>query len=227
MLKKYHILIVEDEFINSQFVEQVLLQLGHNIVANIKNADSAIKITEDNHIDFIFMDINLEGEIDGILCAKIINHKKNIAIIYMTAFGDSQTIKESIDTNIYGYLVKPFDAQDIEATLAIAIKQIRKKETQNLRYINLGNGYRYDIETKTFYIDNIPINLTPKESQTLYILCNNINQNISYKILGDNVWIGKEISISTIRDTVLRLRKKAPLLNLDNIIGIGYCLKNV
>ena len=228
--EKYNIMIIENECINSKFVEQVITGLGHNIVANVRDATSAIDIVKDNNIDFAFLDMSLSGSIDGILCAKMINNQKEIPIIYTTSFGDDETIEETMNTNIYGYLLKPFDARDIKIALSIAIKQIKKdrKEIKTvLRYVNLGNNYKYDLQTQTFYIDEIPIHLTLKESEILYVLCTNINQNISYKILGDNVWIGKEISISTIRDTVLRLRKKAPLLNLDNIIGIGYCLKNV
>ncbi len=231
LIKSYNILIVEDEFINAQFMEQVLVELGHNVVSNVKNAESAIRITKNNHIDFIFMDINLEGSIDGISCAKILNRDKYIPIIYITAFKDSDILEEAMDTNIYGYLVKPFDKKDIKITLAVAIKQIAKrKNNQNnqnkSKSINLGNSYIYDKETKTLCVKDIPINLTMKESEILYILCSCINKNVSYDILENHVWRDKNISISTIRDTVLRLRKKAPQLDINNIIGVGYCLKN-
>ena len=227
-----NILIVEDEFINAEFVEQVVIQLGHKVIGNVKNANDAITIVSNNWIDFVFMDINLEGNIDGILCAKLLNKQKDIAIIYMTALTDKDIVSDTMDTNIYGYLAKPFDAYDIETTLAIAIKRnidpsLNNTTIDEAEMIKLGNNYSYTIATKTLLINNIPTHLTVNETNILHILCLNINQNISYEALQKYVWNNKSISVSTIRDTVLRLRKKTPYLALDNIAGIGYCLKNV
>ena len=44
-------------------------------------------------------------------------------------------------------------------------------------------------------------------------------------IFRNNVWRGENISDNTIRDGIFRLRKKAPLLNIKSISGIGYMLK--
>ncbi len=229
ILRQYNILIVDDEFINAKFIAQSIRKLGHLIVGNVKNANDALKIAKRNEIDFVFMDINLNDKIDGILCADLLNQKQKIAVIYMSAFSDSQTIKNASKTNIYGYLIKPFSINEIEATLSVAIQRVfGSKDNENKIQSNiksLGDNYIYNFSTKTFLIDNVPIHLTNKETEVLNLLCLNINQNISYELLENSVWDEKEITSSTIRDTVLRLRKKAPLLNLDNIVGIGYCLK--
>ena len=67
--------------------------------------------------------------------------------------------------------------------------------------------------------------LTKKELEVLDILCKNINKNISYEYLKDIVWINKDISDSTLRDVVSRLKKKLDDINIENISNFGYVLK--
>ncbi|MFY9105318.1 helix-turn-helix domain-containing protein [Aliarcobacter cryaerophilus] len=67
--------------------------------------------------------------------------------------------------------------------------------------------------------------LTKKELEVLDILCKNINKNISYEYLKDIVWINQDISDSTVRDVVSRLKKKLDDINIENISNFGYVLK--
>lgn len=122
-MNAYNILIVEDEFINAQFIEKSVLKLGYNIIDTVETGQEALEVIKEETIHIVFMDINLEGNMDGIQCAKCINKNKNIPIIYTTAFSDSQTIDQATDTNLFGYLIKPFDHHDIEAVLNLTIKQ--------------------------------------------------------------------------------------------------------
>lgn len=62
--------------------------------------------------------------------------------------------------------------------------------------------------------------LTKKELEVLDILCKNINKNISYEYLKDIVWINKDISDSTVRDVVSRLKKKLDNINIENRLCI-------
>ena len=225
MNKNYKILIVEDEFINREFIKKVLTNFGHTIVASVTNAKDALRISKDNPIDFIFMDINLKGNTNGITCAEQVD--KSIAIIYMTAQSDTASIEKAGKTNIYGYMIKPFTAQDIKATLTVAISKFLMCKLKKITTIELGYKYNYYLESKTLKKNNVPVSLTKKEHAVLDFFVLHLNKKISFKALKESVWENKNITSSNIRDTVLRLRKKAPLLQIENIIGVGYCLKNV
>ncbi len=229
----YKVLIVEDEIFSAQYLLRILQSLGFKHIFKATNKDEALDIVQDNYINFVFMDINIKGPIDGITCAHLLNKKYFLPIIFTTAYGDSSTIEDASDTNIFGYIIKPFELSDVEATLSIAKKRIQKymrdpqiKKTDNSgELIELGNNQRYNFTNKTYTINNIPINLTKNEMNILYALCHNIDNNTSYDMLIEFVWKNNNISTSTIRDAISRLKKKAPLLELDNIIGYGYILK--
>jgi two-component system response regulator CssR len=81
------------------------------------------------------------------------------------------------------------------------------------------------MENKTLFNQNKPMKITSKKLDLLYFFCTNINQNITYDTLKENVWENSMISHSTIRDTVARLKRKIPELPLENIINFGYILK--
>lgn len=229
-MKKHNILIVEDDFINAQFIEQAVVKLGHNVIETVDNGKEALEIIEEEPIHIVFMDINIDGDIDGIECAKRINKTRNIPIIYTTAFSDSQTISDATNTNLYGYLIKPFDHHDIEAVLNLTIKQnyLKKKIEKNSNaqlFTELNNGYKYYAKTQTLIKNEEPINLTKKESSIFYYLFNNLNQTVTNEYLTTYVWDNKMVASSTIRDTILRLRKKIPDLNIRTVSGLGYALE--
>ena len=230
--KNISILVVEDEIVSLQYLISIIESLGFDSIYEASNANDALSIVKNNQIDLVFMDINIDGAIDGIKCADMLNEQYALPIIFTTAYGDSKTILEASDTNIYGYVIKPFEPNDIEANLIITLKKIKEFKSKKLtnsiisnNIINLNNGQSYDISNKTFYIDNTPIVLTKTELNILDVFAKNLNQNMSYEILKELAWKNKDISNSTIRDVISRLKRKSKYLNIENVVNFGYILK--
>ena len=67
------------------------------------------------------MDIQLEGELDGIDAAEKINSDLGIPVVYLTAFSDEQTLARAKTARPFGYLLKPFEERELYTTLEIAI----------------------------------------------------------------------------------------------------------
>ncbi len=224
-----NILIVEDEIIASQYLLNILESLGFINIFEASSFEEALEIVKSNKIHLSFMDININGSIDGINSARLLNKEYSLPIIFTTAYGDSQTINEATDTNIFAYLVKPFEKNQVESSLLITLKRINisfdKTIVSNNDILELGVKQKYNLKNQTIYINNWVVNLTKKENDILYILCKNLNQNISYECLLEYVWGDKNISNSTIRDTVSRLKRKVPNLNIETIINFGYIIK--
>lgn len=232
--KDVNILIVEDEIISTEYLKNILYSLEFENIFTAENFEEALEEIKKQEIDLIFMDINISGSIDGINCAKILNKHYFLPIIFTTAYCDKETMIEAINTNCFGYIVKPFSVNEVQSSLLLTLSKLKEvkssllKENINLQQnvISLGFGQKFDFLNKTFYVNSIPINLTKNETNLLYVFCKNINQNLSYEILKEEVWTNKDISDSTIRDTVSRLKKKASNLNLENIVNLGYILKS-
>ncbi|MDQ7068382.1 MAG: response regulator [Sulfurimonas sp.] len=226
-----NILIVEDEWINAEFISDLVLAFGHNVIGIAKSAEDAIEIFTSKPCDLVLMDINIKGSTDGIQLAIQLNEIKEIPIVFITAFGDSQTIKDASLTNIYGFLVKPFNRSHIEAVLNVAIARISKEQKKSEKHslnpskIDLGFEYTYNLKTQTIYFKENQISLSKNESNLLFLFCSNYGCVLSADIIRTCVWGDKNVTDSTLRETILRIRNKIIPLVLENIRGVGYSLQ--
>ncbi len=80
--RDFNILIVEDEFIAFEYLKNILLSLDFNNIFQAKSAKDSMEIIKKQHIDLALMDINIEGNLDGIECARVIN-KGYLFLLYI------------------------------------------------------------------------------------------------------------------------------------------------
>ncbi|AEH61369.1 response regulator receiver protein [Methanosalsum zhilinae DSM 4017] len=119
------ILIVEDENIVGLEIKKRLKKLGYSVHAVAKTGEEAIIKTAATSPDIILMDIMLKGEMDGIETARQIKNQHNIPIIYLTAYSDEETISRAKETNPHGYILKPFQEDDMKITIEMALHKHR------------------------------------------------------------------------------------------------------
>ncbi len=226
-MKSFNILIIEDDWLNSQYIKKTVEALGHTIIAQVANANDALKIAQTSEISLVFMDINIEGATDGIECAKLLNENMQIPIVYLTAYSDSQTLDETSITNMYGFVAKPYTAKDIEIVLNTAKARITQEKMAVVldnNLVDLDHNYIYNKTLKTLRIDDKLVYLTKKESQFLHLVVININNSVSVEAINSELWKYEVTENSTLRNLVSRLRKKMPLVEIENLYGIGYIL---
>ncbi len=92
MLQKPKILVVEDEIIVAVNLGQKLKKLGYELVGITSSGEEAIQKAEENHPDLVLMDINIEGNLDGIETAEVLRNRFHTPVIYLTAYADESTL---------------------------------------------------------------------------------------------------------------------------------------
>ncbi len=103
MSKTIQCIIVDDEVIAREILENHLSKMEKiSVVASCKNAIEAYGVLENNHIDLVFLDINMP-EISGLQFAKSIPHYTKI--IFTTAYREYAV--EGFDLQAVDYLLKP------------------------------------------------------------------------------------------------------------------------
>lgn len=115
-----NILIVEDELIAAESLALDLERLGYQICGIVNSGEKAIEKVNKSNPDLILMDIMLKGTMDGITAAEIIHSQHQTPIIYLSAYGDPQTLSRARCIPVYGYLVKPYKIADIRTTITMA-----------------------------------------------------------------------------------------------------------
>jgi two-component system, LytTR family, response regulator len=123
------ILIVEDEFITLETLKTVLSEMKYKISGDAMSANEAIAVLEKGETDFAILDINIKGDKDGIWLAKQIKDNYKIPFIFLTAFADDSTVNRAIETEPFGYLVKPFDKVDVFTAIEVALKNFAKQSS--------------------------------------------------------------------------------------------------
>jgi CheY-like chemotaxis protein len=116
------IIIVEDERIIADDLQLTLESWGYPDVMTICSAEELLENVDKINPDLILMDIILRGKMDGIEAVNIINKKKQIPVIYITAFANKETIDKATKTNPLGYLIKPFEEYRLKEIIESAFK---------------------------------------------------------------------------------------------------------
>jgi len=81
------LLIVEDEYIVAKDYEFMVERNGYQVIKIVNNGKDAIDAAVKNNPDFILMDINIKGKMNGIETAEEIHKKKIMSkIIFITAY---------------------------------------------------------------------------------------------------------------------------------------------
>ncbi|MEX0684802.1 MAG: response regulator [Balneolales bacterium] len=111
------VLIVEDDRILSFLLEKQVKRLGCEIIGRVASGESAIDVARKYTPDFILMDINLEGEIDGIEAMKVIQSFLSPPFLYLTGNSDPNTKVRAIETKPINYLIKPIDFKILSQAL--------------------------------------------------------------------------------------------------------------
>lgn len=114
------ILVIEDEFIIAEDISETLRSLGYEVVGNATNYFEAITFMEEGKTDLALVDINLGDKKDGIDVGTAIKEKYKLPFIFITSHADKTTVDRAKHLRPNGYLVKPFDKNDLYTSIEIA-----------------------------------------------------------------------------------------------------------
>jgi signal transduction histidine kinase len=117
------ILVAEDEHSIAEALKFCLEQCGYSVVGPVASGEDAVHMAGEEMPDLVLMDIRLNGGMDGIEAAKIIQQRFQIPIVYLTAHADDATIGRAQQTSPYGYLIKPFRDRELGVTVEIALQR--------------------------------------------------------------------------------------------------------
>ncbi|MES2777199.1 MAG: response regulator transcription factor [Bacteroidota bacterium] len=115
------VLIVEDEPLIARNIAMYLNNNDYEVSAIAYDDEEAIFQLRRHAPDLAILDINLEGEQDGIDIATYINKNNFIPFVYLTSYSDKETIERAKKTNPAGFIVKPFNERTLYATIEIAL----------------------------------------------------------------------------------------------------------
>jgi PAS domain S-box-containing protein len=120
-MKKTTILIVEDEYITAADLQGELTDMGYDVPKGVDCGEEAIVQAGILHPDIVLMDINLRGKLTGIEAAQAIREQYGIPIIFLTAHSDDPTFKKAVQSEPFGFIIKPFEPRNLHTSIEMAL----------------------------------------------------------------------------------------------------------
>lgn len=115
------ILVVEDESIVAMDIQDRLESLGYEVLGTVATGERAIEKAETLRPDLVLMDIQLQGEMDGVQAAGEIRRRFGVPVVFLTANADGPTVQRAKITEPFGYIIKPFDERELHTAIEMAI----------------------------------------------------------------------------------------------------------
>jgi len=115
------ILIVEDNVIIADDMQSMLEEIGYEIVDNVIVYEQAEEVLKTQQVDLVLIDIILASDRTGIDLGKHIRENYDIPFIFVTSNSDRATVENAKTVKPNGYLVKPFEQQDLYTSIEIAL----------------------------------------------------------------------------------------------------------
>jgi two-component system response regulator LytT len=217
------ILIVEDNVIIADDMQSMLEEIGYEIVDNVIVYEQAVEVLKNNQVDLVLIDIILASDKTGIDLGKHIRDHYNIPFIFVTSNSDRATVENAKTVKPNGYLVKPFEQQDLYTSIEIALSSFNYAEKGD-------NGNTDDGEEKVMSNSVLKDSIFVKKQHLYY----RIQFGDIHFIKADNVYLEvntadkKFLVRSPLKDYLEKLPQnkfyrahKSYIVNVDHIDAIN------
>jgi len=213
--KKITILLAEDEKKLALTMKTAIGEYFHRFIV-VHNGEDAIEAYHQYRPDILITDI-LMPKLTGLELMKQLREvDRNLPIIILSAYSDSEKLLQAIDFGVTKYFIKPFDPDELLEYIGTLIPTIKKEET-----VKLKNDFNFNLIKRELYLNKELIKLTTKEIQLISFLLKQKGFIANHKDIKILLW-KEEVSNERLRTFIKRLRKKTSKELIVNSSGMGY-----
>ena len=212
--------IVEDEKDINNLVAQYLRKEGYEVHSYYTYEEASAHVADDGEHLWI-LDSMLDDKSGFDLIEEIRLQGPETPVIFMSARDKEFDRIIGLEKGCDDYITKPFSPKELVLRVNNIIKRAYRDDNNRISI----DGYELDEEQRKIYADNVEIELTTKEFDLLMMFIKNKGIAFSRDKILENVWDENYFgSDRVVDDTLRRLRKKLPNLNIHTIYGYGYRL---
>lgn len=212
--------IVEDEKDINNLVAQYLRKEGYEVHSYYTYEEASAHVADDD-VHLWILDIMLDDKSGFDLIEEIRLQGPETPVIFMSARDKEFDRIIGLEKGCDDYITKPFSPKELVLRVNNIIKRAYRDDNNRISI----DGYELDEEQRKIYADNGEIELTTKEFDLLMMFIKNKGIAFSRDKILENVWDENYFgSDRVVDDTLRRLRKKLPNLNIHTIYGYGYRL---
>jgi len=199
-MSQIKVLIIEDEPIIAAKIEAALSNIDFEVAGIAYTREQALRLLSTTYPDAVLVDINIEGNYEGLEIGKLINEKYQMPFVYLTAHADRDTLAKVKLTNPSGYIVKPFEEEDLLVNLELALH----------KHASLSNNIGQPNYDKINSRINNP--LSDREIEVVNLIrAGHTNQQMAEEL---------QLSVNTIKTHILRIYQKLDVHSRSQLLAL-------
>ncbi len=226
-MNESHVLVVEDEASIAEVVSLYLKRAGYSVQI-ASDGKLAMNVFEKRKPDLVILDLMLP-EVDGFSVAQWMRERSNVPIIMLTARRQEIDRIAGLEMGADDYVVKPFSPQELVSRVRAVMRRLKREQPdlEQDRYLSF-DDLTINPLSRVVTLKDLPIELTAKEFDMLYLLAQHPKQVFTREQLLERVWGGAQyIDPGTVTVHVRRLREKiendpSRPMHLLTVWGVGY-----
>lgn len=214
------ICVVEDEKAINDLVNQYLKKEGYEVRSYYTYEEASAHVGDDD-VHLWILDIMLDDKSGFDLIEEIRLQGKDIPVIFMSARDKEFDRIIGLEKGSDDYITKPFSPKELVLRVNNVMKRVYRNDNNRI----MVDGYELNEEQRKVFDGGKEIDLTTKEFDLLMMFIKNKGMAFNREAILTNVWEENYYgSDRVVDDTLRRLRKKLPNLNIHTIYGYGYRL---
>ena len=209
--------VVEDEKDLNELVKRYLEKEGYHVNSYLSYDEAYAHI--DDAVDLWILDIMLDDKSGFDLIEEIKGRNADTPVIFMSARDKEFDRIIGLEKGSDDYITKPFSPKELVLRVNNIIRRVYKDDKIVV------DGYEINETQRAVYENGEMIDLTTKEFDLLLLFVRNrgkafLREEILQKVWEENYYGSDRV----VDDTMRRLRRKLPNINIQTIYGFGYRL---
>ena len=205
--RRVRVLAVDDNPQDLRYVREILTRAGYAPVVT-GDPDDALRLMADEKPQLALLDMVLPGR-DGIELMNDIRKTADVPVIFISMYGQDETVARALDMGAADYLVKPFSPTELAARIRAALRRRLDPFPGEPSMPYAAEGLSIDYARRQVAVDGEPVELTSTEYAVLYELAVRAPRVINHSVLLQRVWGPERVGEAwLLRDVIKRLRRK-------------------
>ena len=146
ILRKSHVLVVDDEELYRRALERILVRAGYEVVL-AGDGTEALEIVNSTNLDLVLCDVKMPG-ISGLeVVSQISETTPDLPCIVITGYGGAESSVESLKAGAFWYLEKPFEQEHLDVVRRLvgqAIEHGRLRRENRFLQHELRSRHKFD-----------------------------------------------------------------------------------
>jgi DNA-binding response OmpR family regulator len=177
------VLVIEDDPTIRTALTRALTDRGH-AVTSAPSAMVGLQLAVDQRPDLVVLDLGLP-DVDGLEVLRMLRGVSKMPVIVATARDDERSIIAALDAGADDYVVKPFGGAQLDARIRAVLRRGPEESTDAAVVVG---GLRLDARARDATLDDVRLDLTPREFDLLYYLASRAGEVVSKRELLTEVW---------------------------------------